>query len=384
MAKIDIHNSAQTLKDSIERIKLSDMSSRQIKQILNFVDEAQIGKNSSKKVGNHRIIANLQSFLKLHSYFKKDLDRLTEKDIVQLVKDLENDNIKQNSGKNYKPSSKDELIRNLKRFLKTLWSDVEYRKKISWVKQNNECAEIDAITMEEVKKLSNSFVALRDKTLTIVLGDGGLRIEEALNLKIKDVLKKEKKNGEDFYILDIKVSKTLPRKISVPYATPLITKWLKEHPAITDKEAYLFPTTYDYYRKLLRQHGKETLDKIITPHVLRHSSATHYSKTDLGKNLFKFCYRYGWSMSSKMPKRYIDRNLFEEEAQEELDNMVKNSKVDELEKEVENIKKQRIEDFEKFQDLFISKFEALEQSGDKKKMIQYAESMQPLTKNKRN
>ncbi len=338
MEKLDIHNSTQTLADSIERIKSSDMSKRQIKQILKFVDDAQIGKNSKKKVGNHRLIANLQSFLKLHSYFKKDFDKLPEKDFDKFVKDLDSNKIKQNSGKVYKHSSKDELIRNLKRILKTLWEDIEYNKKVSWIKQSHEFSEIPSITMEEVKKLANGFTGLRDKALTMILGDGGLRIEEALNLRIENVIKKKNKNDEDFYIIDIKFSKTLPRKISVPHATPLLTEWLKEHPAINDKESYLFPIKYDYYRKLLRQQGKKILNKVITPHILRHSSATHYSQTDLGKNLFKFCYRYGWSMSSKMPKRYIDRNLFEEEAQEELDNMVKNSKVNDLEDEVDKLK----------------------------------------------
>ncbi len=355
MDKFDIHNSEKNFNYYLNRIDTCSMSNKQKNQIKKFIKEAKIGLNSKKKVGNHRLIANLQSFFKLHDYFKKDFDKVTQKEFITFAEDLENDRIKQNSGKIYKPSSKNELVRNIKRFLKTILPEDIYRKRVSWIKQEEEISNVPAYELEDIEKVAMDFKNLRDKTLTMVLGDGGLRIEEALNLKISNVIKKEKrdnqgkKTGEEYYILDIKISKTLPRKISVPYATPLLTKWLKHHPAITDKEAYLFPTTYDYYRKLLRQHGKKVLGAsvVLTPHTLRHSSATHYSKTDLGKNLFKFCYRYGWAFSSNMPKRYIDRELFEEEAQQELDNMVKNSKVNELENENMKIK-ERLKNIEKF------------------------------------
>lgn len=354
MDKLDIHNSQENFDYYYNRLDNSSMSSRQVKQIKNFVLEAQIGKNSKKKVGTHRLIANLQSFFRLHEYFKKDFDKLTEKDIIKFYQDLESDRIKQKSGKPYKSSSKDELIRNLKRYLKCVWKEDVYNKKARWLKEYDEIPEVPSLNMEEVEKLSSGMKFLRDKCLTLFLGDSGCRIEEALNLKISDIEKREKKEGDEFYIINIRISKTLPRKISVPIASKVLTEWLSGHPAITDKEAYLFPVTYDAYRKVLRETSKKVLGKVITPHGLRHSSASHYCKVI--NNPYKFCYRYGWNFNSKMAKRYIDRSQLEEDAQEQLDNLIKNSKVEELENEVGVLIKQRERDKEKME-IWTSKFE---------------------------
>lgn len=338
MEKLDIHNSQETFDYYYNRLDNSSMSLRQVNQIKKFVLEAQIGKNSKKKVGTHRLIANLQSFFKLHDYFKKDFDKLTEKDIIKFYQDLEADRIKKKNGMAYKSSSKDELIRNLKRYLKCVWKEDVYNKKAKWLKEYDELPEVPAISMSQVEDLANGMKFLRDKTLTLFLGDSGCRIEEALNLKISDIEKKEKGDGEEFYIVNVRISKTLPRKISVPIASKVLTEWLSEHPAITDKVAYLFPVSYDGYRKVLRETSKKVLQQVITPHQLRHSSASHYCKVI--NNPYKFCYRYGWHFNSKMARRYIDRSQLEEDAQEQLDNLIKNNKVGELEGNVELLKEQ--------------------------------------------
>ena len=40
------------------------------------------------------------------------------------------------------------------------------------------------------------------------------------------------------------------------------------------------------------------------PHLLRHASATYWANK---LPYFKFCKRFGWTMTSGMPQRYIDR-----------------------------------------------------------------------------
>lgn len=332
--KLDIHKTDFNFEYYYNRLDGKEMSKRQVDQIRKFILEAQIGKNSKKKVGKHRLIANLQSFFKLANYFKKDFDKLTEEDIIKFSQDLENNRIKQRNGTQYKESSKNELIRSLKRYLKWIWNEKDYNKKIRWVKEFEESSEVPALSMKEIETLANKMKFLRDKTLTLFLGDSGCRIEEALNLKISDVELKAKENGEQFYIVNIRVSKTLPRKISVPMASKILTQWLKEHPAITDKDSYLFPVTYDAYRKVLRIAAKEVFSYSVNPHQLRHSSASYYCKKI--NNPYKFCYRYGWHFNSPMAKRYIDRTQLEEDAQEQLDNLIKNSKVQEMETKLEH------------------------------------------------
>ena len=46
------------------------------------------------------------------------------------------------------------------------------------------------------------------------------------------------------------------------------------------------------------------LGKRVYPHLLRHTSATYWSNR---LSYFKLCKRFGWTMTSNMPQRYIDR-----------------------------------------------------------------------------
>lgn len=358
--KLDIHKSQDGFEYYYNRIdKESSLSKRQKDQIKKFILEAQIGKNSKKKVGTHRLISNLQTFFKLGEYFKKDFDKLTEQDLIKFYQDLEQDKIRAKSGKPYKASSKDDTIRNLKRFLKWVWPEGKYKQRASWIKQYNEVPEMRALSMEEIKKLAKGFKLPRDKTLTMFLGDSGCRIEEALNLAIKDVEKKTKDNGQEYFIINVRISKTKPRKISVPLCSEMLNEWLQQHPNMKDKEAYLFPATYDAYRKALRLTAKKILGENVTPHQLRHSSASHYCKVI--NNPYKFCYRYGWAFNSDMAKRYIDREQLEEQAQEELDNVIKKDKIQEVERRNEDLQ-ERLTNVEK-----VIKNLALENFSDKHK-----------------
>ena len=62
---------------------------------------------------------------------------------------------------------------------------------------------------------------------------------------------------------------------------------------------------------MLHRKSKIIPNKRVTPHILRHSSATYYANH---LSHYQLCYRYGWSMASKMPNRYLDREgIFEQE-----------------------------------------------------------------------
>ncbi len=50
--------------------------------------------------------------------------------------------------------------------------------------------------------------------------------------------------------------------------------------------------------------AEKVLKKRVTPHMLRHSSATYWAPK---MNLYQLCAKYGWAFSSDMPDRYIER-----------------------------------------------------------------------------
>ena len=55
--------------------------------------------------------------------------------------------------------------------------------------------------------------------------------------------------------------------------------------------------------------GTTSAMRVPYPHLLRHTSATYWSNK---LPYFKFCKRFGWTMTSKMPQRYIDREGVDE------------------------------------------------------------------------
>jgi len=83
---------------------------------------------------------------------------------------------------------------------------------------------------------------------------------------------------------------------------------------------------------MLNRLGKKVLRKKVTPHILRHSSATYYCHK---LNQYQLCYRYGWSMASSQPQRYIDREGINEEGTAEL---VKSDEVAKLKKANEQLR----------------------------------------------
>lgn len=337
--RLDIHNSEEEFKDMFSRIQtLDSMTSRQKEKINLFVKEAQLGKNASVRVGSRRLIANLTTFIRLALYFKKDFDLLTEAELEKFYHDLINNRIRKQNGKPYTNATKNEFLRNLKRYLRTQLKEEDYNKKIRWMKEFNEETEIPALTLEETKKLALKLKNIRDSCLVMFLFDSGARIEEALNLRIRDIEKKTNKEGEEYYRVKIDGTKTklAKRQISIPLSSHYITEWLENHPAITDKDAFLFPVSYDGFRKTLRIATKELFHRVVTPHHLRHASATHYAKT---MEAYTFAYRFGWAFNSNIVRRYIDRSKLGEDAQEELDNVVRANRVDDLEKELEKMKK---------------------------------------------
>jgi len=67
---------------------------------------------------------------------------------------------------------------------------------------------------------------------------------------------------------------------------------------------------------MLHRVSKKVLKKRVTPHILRHSSATYYANH---LSHYQLCYRYGWTMASAMPNRYLDREgIFEKELPEKI------------------------------------------------------------------
>ena len=331
MFKIDIHNTTKRKESALKLLRNDPkISASQKKNFLRFIEECEMGKNG-KKVSDGRLAAYIGNFRRLYSFFGKDIDKITEKEAENFYKALETDRFKQKNGRSLRPGAKNEYIKILKKYLKWSLGDDRYRKIVGWIKKYTPATEKFAISLAEVEKLMNVADSPKDKALIMFLFDSGARIQEALNILIKDVEIQVKSGDEgSFYIVDIKYSKTLPRRISIPLAARYITEWLKVHPDKNNPEAQLFPATYDGVSMMLVRLSKKVLEKRVTPHILRHSSATYYARK---MKPYPFCYRYGWTIGSNQARTYIDRSLLGEEEQEKLVNLIEADRLQKLEEE---------------------------------------------------
>lgn len=132
----------------------------------------------------------------------------------------------------------------------------------------------EVLSGSEVRMLLNSINKFKYRMIAMTIYGAGLRISEACRLRIKDIDSKrmlihirDAKGGKDRYVMLSKVLLLALRRY-----------WLNERP--TD---FLFPglgskghisakATRDVMRKAA---DKSPIKKTVTPHLLRHSFATH-------------------------------------------------------------------------------------------------------------
>lgn len=328
MEKLDIHNIKKTYRRALARFQKDKAILPENKRIiLQFLRDAELGKTiknrAKKKIAEGRLSKYLYRLRDLSNYFNKPFRAVTQKDMERFIYDLERDKIKE-----YSERTKVDIKNNIKKFWRWLYTGKKAKRDeygnldiINWIDTSLEEKEIPALTREEVEMLANA-CDIEYRAIVKLLFDSGARIEELLNVTLGDLTKKD-----DFYKMRIRFSKTKPRTISVPMCTQELEEWLRIHPDKDNLAAYLFPVNYDAVRMKLKRTATKVLGKNVTPHILRHSSATYYCNK---LNPFQLSYRYGWSMSSRMPARYIDREGIMEEKTAEI---IKGDEVNELRKE---------------------------------------------------
>jgi integrase len=297
-----------------------------------FIYDARIGKTiigrEKKKIGLKRLAKYLQDLKKLDAYFKKPFDQINEKEMERFIMDLEDGILKTKTGLPYAKETQSVIKKMLKKFYKWLMGNNEIVPSlVRWIDTSIELKEYHALKKEQVENIVNLMTSntsknlVRNRALVMFLFDSGARADELLNIRISH-LSLENEN----YKARIEFSKTRKRTVTLPYTKAFLDTWLDVHPMRDQPMAQLFPMNYDQLRMVIQRAG-QVIGVKLTPHGLRHSSATYWCKH---LKQYELCYRFGWSMSSKMPQRYIDREGLE---QENVSKIVRAGQVEKLEYE---------------------------------------------------
>lgn len=333
--KLDIYNREEMYSKRLGIFKKS-ISNGNKKIILEYLRDCELGKviksRAKKKMGVATRFKHLTHLDRISKLIKKPFTRMTQGDLEKFILDLDRGRYKRTMDN--KPLAQATIVSYKEIFRKfILWMNERKGTKldVSFIDTYREDKEIPALTREEVEKLIARSKYVRDRFIVLFLFDSGARIEEFLNVKWSDLTWDEKLNC---YLARIRISKTIARTVSLQLSTKEINdykEFLKGNNQF-EPEGYLINMSYDAIRIMLRRLGKEVLGKRVTPHVLRHTSATYYANKI---SYFPFCYRYGWTFNSKEPRRYIDRNGIQEK---ETAKIIKNDEIGKYREESQELK----------------------------------------------
>jgi len=287
----------------LESILRRTMSSKEISKENKRVIDKFVTNCFAKPMGKARIIRYLYCLRDLAIWLKKDFLKASINDLKDLIAKIER-------MEKYAPGTKYEYRATLKRFYKSI-KDEEEPKEVSWIKltfkNSNEKLNSELLTEDEILKLIEQSLNLRDKAIISTLYESGCRIGEFIKLKIKDIIKDE--NG----IILCVTGKTGARKVMVIDSEPYLIEWLNNHPYKSNPEAFLWiqhnkneMISYAYFRKMLKVTAKRAgIEKHVNPHNFRHSRATYLADKFNEQQLKQYM---GWKRNSDMTAVYIHLN----------------------------------------------------------------------------
>ena len=284
--------------------------------INNFLLHQTSLKQSSKDTYRNKL-------LKFFSELNNE-DHFTEKDILNV---FESDWFK-----SLKIPTQNLYKKVVRLFLKYLGLKYDYIKTIN---DDPEFVRIEDIpTKEEINKLINNMPRAMDRCLLMLFLEG-FRLNEARNVKIKDIVDKE-----THMIIYITVSKSKKRPVPVINSVPFIIEWLNQHPDKKNSNAFLFAhkrkeKVMQYSQRGLQEiiERNNNLSKRIYPHLFRHTAASN-DYGNLNEKLMMM--KYGWKTRAMIDRYAHLKDSSLEESILELHGIIPEKEKEETVKIVEN------------------------------------------------
>ena len=311
--KIDIHKTESQLKQAFEKLRSETNISKVNKElIIDFIEDSAIGLTSSikarvKNVGARARLKNLYLLKNSARFFeKKSFAKLDIEDMKKFVRGLSDNSLKKDSGEKYSEQTKANIKKTLILMLRWIHKEgSEFYELTRWIDTRFQKKDPDGLSEEDILKMKSVCNTLKQNFLISGLFAIGCRIEEFLNIRVRDC--REVKEEIPYFIITLRdeYSKTKGRDVDLTWkdSGDVLRQWLE---GMEDKNPStpIFNSTYDGVRQLLKKIGERALNRLVTPHLIRHSSATFDASYMTHTQL---CIKYGWSLSSNMPDIYIKR-----------------------------------------------------------------------------
>ena len=313
-------------KQKLEELKnLEYVSEENFSNVEEFTEHIRADTN----ISNQRIYKYLCTFKVLFKeYLDFNIKEASKKDWRKAAGEINNSDKSPHTTRDY--------IVTAKKYYNTVYEEETERpkrvKKIlnaSFMSTNSpqgRIREYEPLTPDQVMAMVQEASNPRNKLLPLFMFETGARVgeilglEEAKGIRLKDIELKEKYADVDIETLKKKDSmgdypvRTLPISRSVD----LLQKWLEQHPRKDEKDAQLFcnlragkgteagdPMAYRNLNKTLDKLAEAAdIDQRVSPHIFRHSSATHKG---VEWNAERLMWWHGWDQM-ETAQNYVQQN----------------------------------------------------------------------------
>jgi len=282
-----VEYSGNVLTNALQDKRITNDDAKLIREFISEISATRhISKGRAYKL--HYSLINLRDFM----------GPFSENTIADVYSGIDNVLMAKNpdGSPRYKQNTISDLIRFLKRFY--LWmcenhySDVD-EKKVHKIRcpaydKMTKTAEM-LLTEEEIRAMIETCMNSRDRAIIAALYEGGFRIGEIAALKWQDV------NFPDWNAtITIKFKTDKSRTIPLVMARSYLAAWRNDYPLPITPESFVFltnkkaPLGYAGVAKQIRIiAGRAGITKHVTPHLFRHSRATHLIRQGYGEVIIK-------------------------------------------------------------------------------------------------
>jgi integrase/recombinase XerD len=326
----------QDINDKLDELQNLEYISDQNYQL---IEEFSQHLKADSDITNDRIFKYLYMYKTLFKKFIDfPLDEAEKKDIRLAVGELESSEYSDWSKKDFKTA--------IRKFYKVYYeSEVDRPKRIkrilnsSFMKSPRSVENqrnIEPLEPDEVLKMCRLADNPRNSLIPMFFFESGARINEILGVKLSDIEMNEKYAEVTFHTSK---NDKGDRTLVMTRCVDLLRKWIEYHPQNHKDNAYLFVnlggargskkgdqmTDKNTNKILKRLASKAGIEKRITNHIMRHSSASyfglHYSvarlKYRMGWNKFETAKAYVHENEQKMKAARLEEEGIEEEKQED-------------------------------------------------------------------
>lgn len=298
----DIHKTKQRLEVCIKQIKESEKIMPKNKEyILKFKNECH-----AQRLTDARVLFYMNRIKKIAEKIDKAFDKMDIDDIKDLLRMIEEGSL---NGQ-YKECTKCCYRIAIKKFFQFVsgkeWNSKEYPETVKWIKTKARKERIEKkeiFTQDEIKRLFSNLKTVKDRALFTTLYESGCRIDEFLNMKIKDI------EPHEHGILVNVSGKTGNRELLLISCVQDLNAWLEIHPKRNEPDAFVWIGNknkimqYGTVRKKIKTIVKKLkINKKVSCHNFRHSRATHVAPFWTEAIM---CSYFGWVLGSKMPSVYV-------------------------------------------------------------------------------